>query len=78
MNALAVDCMPIPSQQLIQRFDVSGPRYTAYPTADRFVEAFTDEHVSQALAQRRSGAAAMLLPLSLYVYIPFCESLCYY
>ncbi|MBH1957730.1 MAG: oxygen-independent coproporphyrinogen III oxidase [Burkholderiales bacterium] len=70
--------MPIPSQQLIQRFDVSGPRYTAYPTADRFVEAFTDEHVSQALAQRRSGAAAMLLPLSLYVYIPFCESLCYY
>ncbi|CAN5386588.1 oxygen-independent coproporphyrinogen III oxidase [soil metagenome] len=78
MNALAVDCMPIPSHELILRFDVSGPRYTSYPTADRFVEAFTDEHVSQALAQRRSGAAAMLLPLSLYVHIPFCESLCYY
>ncbi|ABM39070.1 oxygen-independent coproporphyrinogen III oxidase [Polaromonas naphthalenivorans] len=78
MNALAVDCMPIPSHELIRRFDVSGPRYTSYPTADRFVEAFTAEHVAQALAQRRNGAAAMLLPLSLYVHIPFCESLCYY
>ncbi|XBP72339.1 oxygen-independent coproporphyrinogen III oxidase [Polaromonas hydrogenivorans] len=70
--------MPIPSHELIRRFDVSGPRYTSYPTADRFVEAFTAEHVAQALAQRRNGAAAMLLPLSLYVHIPFCESLCYY
>ena len=78
MNALAVNCMPIPSHELIRRFDVSGPRYTSYPTADRFVEAFTAEHVAQALAQRRHGAAAMLLPLSLYVHIPFCESLCYY
>ncbi len=78
MNAVAIDCMPIPSPELIRRFDVSGPRYTSYPTADRFVEAFTAEQVSQALAQRRDGAAAMLLPLSLYVHIPFCESLCYY
>jgi len=60
------------------RYDVSGPRYTSYPTADRFVEAFTAEDYSQALTQRRSGAAAFALPLSLYVHIPFCESLCYY
>ena len=26
--------------QLIRRFDINGPRYTSYPTADRFVEAF--------------------------------------
>lgn len=78
MNALAVNCMPIPSSDLIRRFDISGPRYTSYPTADRFVEAFTAEHVTQALAQRRNGAAAMFLPLSIYVHIPFCESLCYY
>ncbi|MEO7160451.1 MAG: oxygen-independent coproporphyrinogen III oxidase [Polaromonas sp.] len=70
--------MPIPSSDLIRRFDISGPRYTSYPTADRFVEAFTAEHVTQALAQRRNGAAAMFLPLSIYVHIPFCESLCYY
>ena len=70
--------MPIPSPELIRHFDVSGPRYTSYPTADRFVEAFSAEQGSQALAQRRDGAAAMLLPLSLYVHIPFCESLCNY
>ena len=78
MNALAVNCMPIPSPELMSRFDGSDPCYTSYPTADRFVEAFTADQVSQALAQRRHGAAAMFLPLSLYVHIPFCESLCYY
>jgi oxygen-independent coproporphyrinogen-3 oxidase len=70
--------MPTPLPELIRRFDVSGPRYTSYPTADRFVEAFTSDHFVQALEQRRSGATAMVLPLSLYVHIPFCESLCYY
>ena len=55
-----------------------GPRYTSYPTADRFVEAFSAEDYAQALTQRRSGPAAMALPLSLYIHIPFCESLCYY
>ncbi|MDI1244145.1 MAG: oxygen-independent coproporphyrinogen III oxidase [Rhodoferax sp.] len=66
------------SENLIRQYDVSGPRYTSYPTADRFVEAFTSHDYIQALEQRRSGAAAMVLPLSLYVHIPFCESLCYY
>jgi len=66
------------TDDLLRRYDVSGPRYTSYPTADRFVEAFTAEDYAQALTQRRSGAAALALPLSLYVHIPFCESLCYY
>ncbi|MDO5087561.1 MAG: oxygen-independent coproporphyrinogen III oxidase [Comamonadaceae bacterium] len=63
---------------LLTRFDVPGPRYTSYPTADRFVEAFGEADYVRALAQRRSGPAAMTLPLSLYVHVPFCESLCYY
>jgi oxygen-independent coproporphyrinogen III oxidase len=66
------------SDDLLRRYDVAGPRYTSYPTADRFVEAFAADDYAQALAQRRSGAAALALPLSLYVHIPFCESLCYY
>ena len=68
----------IVSEELLRRFDISGPRYTSYPTADRFVEAFSESDYMQALIQRRSGAAALALPLSLYVHIPFCESLCYY
>jgi len=66
------------SEELIHRFDVSGPRYTSYPTADRFVEAFSVEDYTQALKLRRAGGAVKTLPLSLYVHIPFCESLCYY
>src|SRR3954452_7906231 len=66
------------SPELLRRFDVPGPRYTSYPTADRFVEAFGAADLAQALSQRRVGPAALALPLSLYVHIPFCESLCYY
>ncbi|HWI78889.1 MAG TPA: oxygen-independent coproporphyrinogen III oxidase [Ramlibacter sp.] len=66
------------SHDLLRRFDVAGPRYTSYPTADRFVEAFTADDYEQALARRRDGPAVLPMPLSLYVHIPFCESLCYY
>lgn len=62
---------------LLRQYDVPGPRYTSYPTADRFVEAFGPADYLQALAQRRDGPATAM-PLSLYVHIPFCESLCYY
>jgi oxygen-independent coproporphyrinogen-3 oxidase len=64
--------------ELLQRYDVAGPRYTSYPTADRFVEAFGEADYIQALARRREGPGASAAPLSLYVHIPFCESLCYY
>jgi oxygen-independent coproporphyrinogen-3 oxidase len=66
------------SPELLRRFDTAGPRYTSYPTADRFVEAFAAPDYEQALARRRDGAAVLHKPLSLYVHIPFCESLCYY
>lgn len=64
--------------ELLRRFDVPGPRYTSYPTADRFVEAFGQEEYVIALQERKVGSAAKALPLSLYVHIPFCEALCYY
>ena len=47
--------MTVISPALLQRFDVAGPRYTSYPTADRFVEAFGCDEYSAALAHRRSG-----------------------
>jgi oxygen-independent coproporphyrinogen III oxidase len=67
------------SEELLRRYDVAGPRYTSYPTADRFVEAFTVEQYQQALSQRGSGSqVGGGPPLSLYVHVPFCESVCYY
>jgi oxygen-independent coproporphyrinogen-3 oxidase len=55
---------------LIARMTQRGPRYTSYPTADRFTPAFG--------AEAFAAAARPGKPLSLYVHIPFCESLCYY
>jgi len=61
---------------LIRKYDVSGPRYTSYPTADRFVEAFGEPQLKQWLAKRNIGGFSQ--PLSLYVHLPFCATLCYY
>ena len=62
--------------QLIRRFDVNGPRYTSYPTADRFVEAFNADALKAWLAKRTVGGVSK--PLSLYFHIPFCNTICYY
>ena len=59
---MSADAAPV-SSDLLRRYDVAGPRYTSYPTADRFVEAFGADEYAQALTQRRSGAAAMALPM---------------
>jgi oxygen-independent coproporphyrinogen-3 oxidase len=61
---------------LIRKYDVSGPRYTSYPTADRFVEAFGEASYRQALGGRGVGGFAQ--PLSLYVHVPFCTDVCFY
>jgi hypothetical protein len=66
-------------EALLRRLDVPGPRYTSYPTADRFVEAFDAECYRRALRERAQGArVGGAPPLSLYVHVPFCESVCYY
>ncbi|WZB75216.1 oxygen-independent coproporphyrinogen III oxidase [Achromobacter insuavis] len=62
--------------QLLARLDKNGPRYTSYPTADRYHGDFGVEQYRQALRQRRDSCTTE--PLSLYVHIPFCDSVCYY
>ena len=61
---------------LIRKYDVSGPRYTSYPTADRFVEAFGATELRQWLSKRNIGGISQ--PLSVYVHLPFCDTVCYY
>ncbi|MFT7053204.1 MAG: oxygen-independent coproporphyrinogen-3 oxidase, partial [Psychromonas sp.] len=59
-------------QALIEKYNYSGPRYTSYPTALEFDEAFT---------YQESIAATEVYParaLSLYIHIPFCHKLCYF
>jgi oxygen-independent coproporphyrinogen-3 oxidase len=61
---------------LIRKHDVSGPRYTSYPTADRFVEAYGEDSFRHWLGQRNIGGIQQ--PLSVYVHLPFCGTICYY
>lgn len=61
---------------LVEKYDRPGPRYTSYPTAPQFQAAFAEDDYRA--AAERSNAAASPKPLSAYVHIPFCESLCYY
>lgn len=70
VNHLIVDL------ELIRRLDKNGPRYTSYPTADRFVETFNAATYSKWVAKRESDGVAR--PLSLYIHIPFCNTLCFY
>ncbi len=62
--------------QLIRRFDINGPRYTSYPTADRFVESFDADAYRSWLGRRTVGGISK--PLSLYFHLPFCNTICYY
>ena len=61
---------------LIEKLDKNGPRYTSYPTADRFDESFDSR--AYALWTARRNRTGVQRPLSLYVHLPFCSSLCYY
>lgn len=70
---------PLPFEidlDLIRRLDRNGPRYTSYPTADRFVEAFGPEAYRSWAARRNVGGIRRAL--SLYVHLPFCSTICFY
>jgi oxygen-independent coproporphyrinogen III oxidase len=60
--------------QIIQRYDMAGPRYTSYPTAPQFRSDFSEIALLNAISRGNK----QFKPLSLYFHIPFCESLCYY
>lgn len=58
--------------QLIHKYNISGPRYTSYPTAPQF-----DANISK-LSLIESMLLPSSKPLSLYFHIPYCAKLCYY
>ena len=62
--------------QIIRRFDINGPRYTSYPTADRFAGGFSPDIARHWLRSRRSDGSRD--QLSLYFHLPFCTTICYY
>jgi oxygen-independent coproporphyrinogen-3 oxidase len=63
-------------QDLIRKYDKAGPRYTSYPTAPQFSADFDESHLQRAIA--RSNHEMIPKALSLYIHIPFCDTICYY
>ncbi|MEQ1668942.1 MAG: coproporphyrinogen III oxidase, partial [Sulfuriferula sp.] len=59
---------------LLEKYSQPGPRYTSYPTAPYFTENFNEAAWLAELQQTQNSGRG----LSLYVHIPFCDSLCYY
>ena len=57
-------------QELINRYDRAGPRYTSYPTAVEFHDEFTIRDLLKAEGHSKA--------LSLYFHIPFCDTVCFY
>jgi len=68
--------LPLPSAELLKRYERPGPRYTSYPAAPQFTPAFTAADVRAYAA--RSNARPGPRPLSLYLHVPFCFSPCFY
>lgn len=61
---------------LIQKYNVAGPRYTSYPTVPYWQgDAFSTEKWLDRLA-RAYGESNATEGISLYIHLPFCESLC--
>ncbi len=61
--------------EVLDRYNVHGPRYTSYPTAPEWTDTFGVDDLRRALA---SANAEDRRPVSLYFHIPFCEKLCWF
>ena len=71
-------------EEILPRYAIDGPRYTSYPTAPVWKDSYGIEQFAEDLAGQgaaaESGSATDSDPggLSLYVHVPFCESLCHF
>jgi len=68
MNALLRDFA------LVKKYNQAGPRYTSYPPATKFTDAVTWEQLLQKIEENNRSPR----DLSVYVHIPFCETLCWF
>ena len=60
------------TQQLLEKYNRPGPRYTSYPTAPVWKDDFGPDDFEEFCARADERGT----PLSLYMHLPFCESLC--
>jgi oxygen-independent coproporphyrinogen-3 oxidase len=61
------------AESILPRYDGPGPRYTSYPTAPAWTQAYDHEDFARDLSALSADDA-----LSLYAHVPFCASLCHF
>jgi oxygen-independent coproporphyrinogen-3 oxidase len=76
MQDSTVDRSAIFNRELVEKYDFSGPRYTSYPTAVQFMENFKLPDYKSCVNDTNSELIPK--PLSLYLHLPFCDTVCYY
>lgn len=59
---------------MLDKYNKPGPRYTSYPTAPEWDDNFGEADWLQAIEETRANNSRA--PISLYVHLPFCETLC--
>ena len=64
------------NRALVEKYDFSGPRYTSYPTAVQFSENF--KLLDYIRCVHDTNSELIPKPLSLYLHLPFCDTVCYY
>ncbi|MDR0991238.1 MAG: oxygen-independent coproporphyrinogen III oxidase [Propionibacteriaceae bacterium] len=69
------DIVPLTSE-LLEQYDVAGPRYTSYPTAPQWSDDFGPADWDQALTASNQPEDGSARPLSLYMHLPFCRQMC--
>ena len=62
------------NKEIIQKFDVPGPRYTSYPTAPEW----KDDFLQETYGEKLKAYGQTNKTLSVYIHIPFCQTLCRY
>jgi oxygen-independent coproporphyrinogen-3 oxidase len=76
LAAMSSHPVPVFDADLISRYDITGPRYTSYPTAPAFDARFGEAEYRA--AARASNEDPIPRRLSIYVHVPFCFSPCFY
>jgi oxygen-independent coproporphyrinogen-3 oxidase len=61
---------------LIQKYNVAGPRYTSYPTVPYWNEALFSVDAYKQSLKKSFAESNKTEGISLYLHLPFCESLC--
>ena len=64
------------TQELLQKYNTAGPRYTSYPTAPVWQDSYNAETHERVIRETNDLTKPNPHPISLYAHLPFCEQRC--